>query len=191
MSSKTNRPAPTEFPERGQVYNVSSGRTTTTGTEIWPGRPAVVISNDAINRKAGFVTVVYLTTARKRDMPYHARVSCDGKDATVLCEQIFSVDKSRLEFYVDTLSDGDMEAVDRAVMLSTATIGGSKQSCVSLFRKWLLSMEKHGIDISGNPAEERPTTAEAVASAARELGLSEGMVRVLERCARGNGDGTA
>lgn len=145
--------------KRGQIYHIDMGSTAPTGTEIWPGRPGLIVSNDAINEKAGFVTVVYLTTAPKRDMPYHVTVTSGDKLATAMCEQIFSVDKSRLGSLVGEASIDEMTEVDHALRLSTATIGGSREHCTSMFKKWLMALEKHNIDISGNPCTQDEETA--------------------------------
>ena len=136
---------------RGDVYHISSGSTGTTGSEIWPDRPAVVISNDAINEKSDFVTVVYLTTSRKRPMPYHVPVQSCGKPAIAMCEQVFSVDKSRLESKLCALTDEEMNDVGKGLQLSLATITIGANQSKNLFRKWIHAIEKHSLDMSGNP----------------------------------------
>ena len=37
--------------EKGEIWNIELGKTSSTGTEIWAGRPAVIVSNEATNKK--------------------------------------------------------------------------------------------------------------------------------------------
>ena len=136
---------------RGDVYHIGRGGGNPTGSEIWPDRPAVIVSNDAINEKSDFVTVVYLTTSQKRPMPYHVPVLSCGKPATAMCEQVFSVDKSRLESKLCTLADKEMDAVGKGLQMSLATLGLNPNQSRNLIRKWIYAIEKHGVDMSGTP----------------------------------------
>lgn len=154
---------------RGCIYNIEAGKNHPTGTEIWPNRPGLIISNDAINEKAGFVTIVYLTTSRKRDMPYHVKVKSGKKTATALCEQIHSVDKSRLGSYIGEATPEEMQKINVALSLSLATVGTSYNQCSTLFKKWAMALEKNDIDISGNPDEDDKANAEYLKSVAGEL----------------------
>lgn len=47
--------------KRGEIYYVAPNYSET-GSEIWSGRPAVIVSNDDLNRNRNCVEVVYLTT---------------------------------------------------------------------------------------------------------------------------------
>lgn len=67
--------------QKGEIWNIEQGSTTPTGTEIWANRPAIIVSNNSTNAKAGFVNVVFLTTSNKREMPYHIKVNSGGKEA--------------------------------------------------------------------------------------------------------------
>ena len=64
------------------------------------------------------VEVVYLTCQYKKPMPTHVRIESIGRRSTALCEQITSVDVSRLGDYKGHLTDGEMEQVDMALMKS-------------------------------------------------------------------------
>ena len=62
-------------------------------------RPAIVISNDAANENSPAVTVIPLTSNRKKgQLPTHVFVSNPGlsRSSIALCEQIQSLDKSRM-----------------------------------------------------------------------------------------------
>lgn len=147
---------------RGDIFNITRGQGLPTGSEIWPGRPAVIVSNNAINEKSAFVTVVYLTTSQKRDMPYHAKIQSGDKVATALCEQIFSVDKSRLGTPIGTVTPEEMDRIDTAIALSLSTIGVNRERCTTIIQKWIFALEKHNISILGNPAEPDGSQADII-----------------------------
>lgn len=81
------------------------------------GRPAVIVSDDHLNRGSEYVEVVYLTTKIKRDMPTHADVFCKSP-STALCETIHTVYKDRIGTYVRTVSDEEMEEIERGLRSS-------------------------------------------------------------------------
>ena len=62
-------------------------------------RPAIVISNDAANENSPAVTVIPLTSNRKKgQLPTHVFISNPGLTCSsiALCEQIHTLDKSRM-----------------------------------------------------------------------------------------------
>ena len=62
-------------------------------------RPAIVISNDAANENSPAITVIPLTSNRKKgQLPTHVFVSNPGLTCSsiALCEQIHTLDKSRM-----------------------------------------------------------------------------------------------
>lgn len=81
------------------------------------GRPGVIVSDDHLNRGSEYVEVVYLTTKIKRDMPTHADVFCKSP-STALCETIHTVEKDRIGTYVRTVSDEEMEGIERGLRRS-------------------------------------------------------------------------
>lgn len=81
------------------------------------GRPGVIVSDDHLNRGSEYVEVVYLTTKIKRDMPTHADVFCKSP-STALCETIHTVEKDRIGTYVRTVSDEEMEGIERGLINS-------------------------------------------------------------------------
>lgn len=83
--------------KRGEIYYVAPSYAET-GHEIWSGRPAVIVSNDELNRCRNCVEVVYLTTRPKQDSPCHVTIHATGRQSTALCEQISTVDKVRLTY---------------------------------------------------------------------------------------------
>lgn len=106
---------------RGEVYWIES-KTMEVGAEIKKTRPAVVISNNNTNRFAPLITVAYMTTAPKIDSPSHVVTKgtsygkCEG--STILCEQINTVSKTRIQVengYLGRISDEEMDAIDKAI----------------------------------------------------------------------------
>lgn len=70
-----------------------------TGHEMMKDRPAVVVSNNAMNFTSPVVSVVYLTGSKPAGGPFHVEVwgaaSARHGSSTALCEHIYTVDKDR------------------------------------------------------------------------------------------------
>lgn len=81
------------------------------------GRPGVIVSDDHLNRGSEYVEVVYLTTKIKRDMPTHVDVFCKTP-SIALCETIHTVEKDRIGTYVRTVSNEEMEEIERGLRSS-------------------------------------------------------------------------
>ncbi len=88
----------------GDVYYIE--RFETCGSEQYSDRPAVIVSNELNNRYSSTVEIVYLTTQPKEDLPTHATIYSTGRLSTVLCEQITTVDVSRIKNYLCTVTPG-------------------------------------------------------------------------------------
>lgn len=101
---------------RGEIFYVFRG--TSFGSEQQAGRPAVIVSNNTGNTYSDIVEVVYLTTQPKNDLPTHVTIRSANKTSTVLCEQVHTVDISRIGDYINTCTAQEMEAIDRALMIS-------------------------------------------------------------------------
>lgn len=139
--------------KRGDIYNVIQPENNLpTGSEMWANRPAVIISNNATNEKSNIVNVVFLTTKPKRPMPYHITVTSGNRQATAMCEQIFTVDKSRLTYKVGTVTDNEMSNIDKAILFALGISNTVHPS--SLFSKWINYIDKHGVILSENSENE-------------------------------------
>ena len=155
--------------QRGDIWMVAENPAQPpVGTELWSNRPAIIISNNVTGNHCGFVQIVYLTTsARKRSGPTHVVVPAPlanknqpGAEAMALCEQIHTVDVSRLRKPLGTLSRNRMHDIDQAIAL-TLSIGRNPDS-YSLFKKWEKYIQLHGIDmateiqaLAGNTTDQR------------------------------------
>jgi mRNA interferase MazF len=95
----------------------------TKGSEQAGRRPTVIVSSDAANRASPVVTVVPLTTKTPK-RPYPWTVSLPAgqplpKEGTVLCNQLRTVAKERLDpAPVAVLAPAQMRDVDAALMMS-------------------------------------------------------------------------
>lgn len=105
--------------KRGDVFYVER-EDTEVGSEQRSGRPAIVVSNNAQNSTSDVVQVVYLTTKPKTDLPTHVTIRSTNLVSIALCEQICSIDISRLGDWKCTCSDTEMEAVNAALATSLA-----------------------------------------------------------------------
>ena len=101
---------------RGDIFYVNLSETV--GSEERSGRPAIIVSNRLCNKHSPVVEVVYLTCQHKPPLPTHVRIDSAGRCSTALCEQITSVDVSRLGDYKGHLTDREMAQVDTALMAS-------------------------------------------------------------------------
>ena len=102
---------------RGDIFYVENRvNLNPVGHEMWSGRPAVIVSDDAHNMTEDTVTVVYMTTKGKRQSDAHVPVKTQC-DSIALCEQIACVDVSRLGKFICHVTDEELAAIDRALVL--------------------------------------------------------------------------
>ena len=95
---------------RGDVYWVNLDPTT--GSEINKLRPCVLVGATPINQARHTVVVVPLSTSANARPPITISVSCLGKEVTAICDQIRTVDKSRLKNPAGHLSENDLDSLD-------------------------------------------------------------------------------
>lgn len=101
---------------RGDIFEVRNFARVN-GCEQTANRPAVIVSNDTGNHFSSMCEVVYLTTQEKKPLPTHVEVLA-RVPSTALCEQITSVSQERLCDYIRSCSEEEMQAIDRALMIS-------------------------------------------------------------------------
>jgi mRNA interferase MazF len=105
-------------PRRGDVCWVALDPVL--GSEIKKTRPAIVVSNDAMNRYSQRIVVMPLTSHVDKCFPGEALVTIQGKLARALGDQLRSIDKVRLRKRIDTLAQSDMRKVDEALAVTLA-----------------------------------------------------------------------
>ncbi len=90
------------------------------GSEQGGRRPVLIVQNDLGNRRAPTVIAVPLTASpRKPPLPTHVRLEMgEGglrQPSTVLCEQVRTLEKTRLDRRLGTLPPGRLEQVEEAL----------------------------------------------------------------------------
>ena len=88
------------------------------GSEQKAGRPAIIVSNNKINKHSDVVEVVYLTTRKKCFAATHVPIQSTGVLSTALCEQIHSVARQRLGSYFGKCTQGELQKIDDALLIS-------------------------------------------------------------------------
>ena len=99
--------------KRGEIYYINIPFYT--GSEMAKARPGVIVSCDALNRSSPVVTVVYLTATPKHWSPGHVFVDSAPRPSTALCEQIYTVDKSRLTDCLGMVTECELAEIDAAI----------------------------------------------------------------------------
>lgn len=103
--------------KRGEIYYINSYRKVE-GSEQQANRPAIIVSNDMNNQFSATVEVVYLTTKPKSSLPTHVSISSSPRPSTALCEQVTTISVNRLQNLLGECSPEEMNAIDRAMMIS-------------------------------------------------------------------------
>lgn len=111
-------PFPNSYPHKGDIYYIRGGYAT--GSEIKANRHAVIISNDNLNENSSVVMVAFITTKNKSASRFHIDISTKNTHRVVLCEQIFTVDKSRLVEYKGSVAPHHIENINKAVSYTLA-----------------------------------------------------------------------
>lgn len=107
-----------DFPRRGHIYDVSFDPVV--GSEIGKRRPALIVSNDLNNEYSQTVTVVPLTgQPGGRTYPFEVLIPHGiaglTSDSRAKCNQVRTVDKSRLVVYRGALTHRYMLEVEKAL----------------------------------------------------------------------------
>ncbi len=78
----------------------------------------MIVSNNLNNEHSQVVEAVYCTTREKTPLPTHVKINSTTQESTVLCEQIFSIDKSRLRGCAGHCNEKEMKEIDEALVVS-------------------------------------------------------------------------
>lgn len=140
---------------RGQIYYIHEDTyQKPIGSEMWPNRMGLIVSANANNIKSATVEVVYLTTAFKKHVsPTHVYVSCKKKTAIALCEQIHTVDKSRIGDYIGKIGQSERQKIDLALQFSLQI--APSPDILGVFKKWEHYINRYNIDIFEEQKEIR------------------------------------
>lgn len=106
-----------DFPRRGQIYWVDFSPTK--GSEQDGRRPAVILSNDVANQHASVVVVAPITSKTKnKKYPQNVMLPANDplpKAGLILCGQVRTVSKQRLDGYRADLSPVQLRKAERAL----------------------------------------------------------------------------
>ena len=109
-------------PRRGEIWDVnwSPGR----GAEQQGTRPALIIQNDRGNGSVTYpLTIVASMSRTERELSLHVRISPTEENGLtdytdVKCEQVMTIEKSRLIRRRGTITPEELRMVDNALRLS-------------------------------------------------------------------------
>jgi mRNA interferase MazF len=117
-----NRIRETPSPRRGEIWDVnwSPGR----GAEQQGVRPALIIQNDRGNSSSTYpLTIVASMSRTERELPLHVRIAPTSENGLtdftdVKCEQIMTIEKSRLIRRRGSITREELTRVDMALKIS-------------------------------------------------------------------------
>lgn len=121
---------------RGDIYYVDASAAV--GHEQQSGRPAVIVSNDKCNKHSPVLEVVYLTTAAKTSLPTHVTIRSAPRVSTALCEQVYSVDTSRVGDFCGRCTEQELRAINTALLISLGLNMGGGDPNLNLLNQSLL-----------------------------------------------------
>lgn len=102
---------------RGEIYYIDLSPVR--NSEQGGMRPCVIVQNNKGNEHAPTTIVVPLTTKSKKLLPTHKVVREGIKDSIALCEQVRTIDKSRISGEcIGRCSPHTMEQIDIALRIS-------------------------------------------------------------------------
>lgn len=104
---------------RGDIYWIEPNPHRETYDSVnKPGRPAIIVSNQANNKHSLTYEIVYLTLSPKYDLPTHCTIRSANELSTALCEQITTVSHEQIGRYVGTCTALEMALVDSCMAIS-------------------------------------------------------------------------
>jgi len=114
-------------PRRGEIWDVnwSPGR----GAEQQGTRPALIIQNDRGNASSSYpLTIVASMSRTERELPLHVRILPNAENGLtdntdVKCEQVMTIEKSRLIRRRGYINAEELARVDMALKLSLNLLG--------------------------------------------------------------------
>ena len=115
-------PSVPQSPRRGEIWDVnwSPGR----GAEQKGTRPALIIQNDRGNTSLSYpLTIVASMSRTEREIPLHVRITPSEENGLtdftdVKCEQVMTIEKSRLIRRRGIITSEELNKVDVALKLS-------------------------------------------------------------------------
>lgn len=137
--------------ERGELYWVKMGDSV--GSEESVGRPGVIISSRKGNETSPLVQIAYTTTQVKYGV-INPSTYASGRKTWILCNQIQTVDKSRLERCIGKLTPEEMKAVDDALEI-VLDLGYKDDEEVERLKSEIESLKSEIVELTGEVAREQ------------------------------------
>jgi mRNA interferase MazF len=100
-------------PERGEIWWVALDPTL--GSEIRKTRPCIVVSVRVLNERRRTVIVVPLSSSPKASPPILIPITCDGRPAVAVSDQIRAVAKERLRSRMGVVEQGELAALENGL----------------------------------------------------------------------------
>ena len=101
--------------KRGEIWwvNFEPSR----GSEIKKTRPAVIVSDNVINRIRRTIVVIPLSSSPDPKPPIVIPLTSAGKDSVAVCDQIRTVDKSRFGKLIGSITEAETRQLDKSIRL--------------------------------------------------------------------------
>lgn len=85
------------------------------GAESQKSRPGVIVSNRKQNQFSNAVIVALITSQVDKIYPFEAEIVCESQKSKILTDQIYTVDKSRLERKMGELGEKQLTALAKGL----------------------------------------------------------------------------
>lgn len=102
-----------KMPRRGEIWWANLDPTI--GSEINKTRPCLVISTSVVNEHRRTVVVVPLSSSPRSAPPVMVNVTCSGRPAVAVIDQVRAVAKERLTSLIEKLPAQDLQSVEAAL----------------------------------------------------------------------------
>src|SRR4051812_31776163 len=79
------------------------------GSELNKNRPGIIISNNKQNQFSGAVIVALITSQIDKVYFFEVEIEVEGKQSKIITDQIYTVDKSRLERKMGVLNEKQLK----------------------------------------------------------------------------------
>jgi len=99
---------------RGDIFYISVPYHT--GHETKKDRPGVIVSCNEINKSYGTVVAAFCSSSCSWDAPEHVRVHTTPRPSVVMCEQIYTVDRTRLGEFLGRVTRQEQREIDVAIL---------------------------------------------------------------------------
>ena len=152
--------------KRGDIYWINQSKyRPAVGSVQKPGRPGIVVSNDANNACAPTLEVVYLTGKPKKALPTHCTIRSAQIPSIALCEQVTTVSTEQIEGYVGHCTEEEMAEIDRCIAISLGLPNPSEAADIRFFT----DHEVEDLEEAVAEMEKKLTVANARAELLQEM----------------------